>query len=78
MQLITTNNAVEEENLLAILPEGLDTKQTFFELDRLYHLEEDEDMHQLILQCRHKIEGVQDLALDEYPIYVAEEIRRVV
>lgn len=55
---------IEEENLLATLPEGLDTKQTLFELDRLYHLENDQEMQALVLQCKHKIEVIQDVDLD--------------
>ena len=48
---------IEEENLLAILPEGLDNKQTLFELDRLYHLEEDKEMQNLILQCKESVDN---------------------
>lgn len=66
---------IEEENLLAILPEELDTKQALFELDRLYHIEEEDDeMQNLILQCRLKIEDMQDGKMEQYPLCVAEDI----
>ena len=65
---------IEEENLLAILPQGLNTRQTLFELDLLYHLEEDKEMQNLILQCKRKIEGMQDESLENYPFCVAEEM----
>lgn len=58
---------------MAILSEGLDIKQTLFELDRLYHLEEDQEMQSLILQCKRRIEGIGDLSLDQYPLCVTEE-----
>ncbi len=65
---------IEEENLLAILQEGLDNKQTLFELDRLYHLEEDEAMQSLILQCKRKIEGIKRETMENYTNCIAEEI----
>lgn len=65
---------IEEENLLAILPKELNSKQTLFELDRLCHLEKDDEMQNLILQCRLKIEGIQGESMEQYPLCVAEEM----
>jgi hypothetical protein len=65
---------VEEENLLAILPEGLDKDQIIFELERMFHLEEGEEMKVLIHQCKMNLEGIEDIALENSYFTLAENL----
>lgn len=63
---------VEAENLLAVLPEGLDKKQTIFQLDRIFHQEEDEEIKSLIIQGKSKLENLYNIAFDESPYILVE------